>query len=87
MQANLGIASGETLRSQILKWLDANKTSRRELSRRAGCEPNFITSYLGRPPAKWSIPKHPTFGKLLVEIGVSQERFDEMVADHMKEAS
>ncbi len=63
---------GEKLRAEIRKWLRNERVSARELSRRIGRDPNYVTSYLGRPADKWSVPKHPTLPNLLQAIGINE---------------
>jgi hypothetical protein len=83
MQANLTETTGNVLRKRVAEWLKVNKVSNRELSRRLQCEPNYITSYLGRPAGSWAIPKHPTLSRLLLTIGLTHEGLDALAVSEL----
>ncbi|MEM7751765.1 MAG: hypothetical protein AAF230_00030 [Pseudomonadota bacterium] len=75
---------GRALRGLIRANAQNTGRTHRHLSRSIGKDPNYITSYLSKDPDVWTIPKHPTYAVLLVELGVTKvdataRDLDEMV--------
>lgn len=77
------VAQGIVLREQVQDWLTANKVKKRQLSRDIGCKPNYLQCYLSRDAQAWSVPKAPTFGRLLSAIGLSQEDLEFLARQKM----
>lgn len=70
-------AIGRELRRLIKSHKEDTGRSYRHLSAAIRREPNYIASYLSKPASQWAIPKHPTFGLLLKELGVTEEVLNE----------
>ena len=64
---------GTTLRQLILANAKESGRTYRHLSKSIGMEANYIASYLSVPVEKWAVPKPPTFGALLREIGITED--------------
>lgn len=64
---------GEALRQKIRDHKGQTGRSYRHLSEAIGRDANYVASYLSKDPKDWAIPKHPTYQKLLSELGVTED--------------
>lgn len=71
--------TGIVLRDYVREWLDNTSKSSRTLSKDIGCEANYLTSWMGRSPRSWTVPKYPTMGLLLEQVGLTPEALERMV--------
>lgn len=73
MQCNIDYeteAIGSKLRNLIKQNKENTGRTYRHLSNAIGMDDNYVASYLSAPVNKWTIPKHPTLERLLLELGV-----------------
>lgn len=69
------VKMGTVLRKLVREHTTQKNRSFRNLSLAVGMDQNFISGFLCADPKKWALPKHPTFGYLLTELGHSSESF------------
>lgn len=65
---------GVIIRRRIRETKVRTGRSLRHMSLAVGQDGNYLSSYLRVPVKKWSIPKHPTYGKLLSELGITEKQ-------------
>lgn len=51
------VDAGIRLRRELRRWLKRTNVSMRSASRYAGCDPNYLCSFLSADPEKWALPK------------------------------
>ena len=72
-EATMMTGVGKELRLRIKEHKQRSGRSYQHLSSAIKKEPNYIASYLCQSAEKWAIPKHPSYGLLLRELGVTED--------------